>query len=48
LQPGWSRRHSPVFHFFDPRQMHPIDFVMQGLWSETHTNPLGLTYQQMD
>ncbi len=40
----WSRRHLPVFHFFDPRQLHLIDFIMQGLWNETMTNPLGHTY----
>ena len=40
----WSRRHLPVFHFFDPRQHHLIDFIMQGLWNETMTNPLGHTY----
>jgi hypothetical protein len=40
----WSRRHLPVFYFFDPRQTHLIDFIMQGLWNETQTNPLGQTY----
>jgi hypothetical protein len=40
----WSRRHLPVFHFFDPRETHLIDFIMQGLWNETQTNPLGQTY----
>ena len=40
----WSRRHLPVFYFFDPREPHLIDFIMQGLWNETQTNPLGQTY----
>jgi hypothetical protein len=40
----WSRRHLPVFYFFDPRETHLLDFVMQGLWNETQTNPLGQTY----
>ena len=40
----WSRRHLPVFYFLDPRNLHLIDFVMQGLWNETQTNPLGQTY----
>ena len=40
----WSRRHLPVFYFFDPRATHLLDFIMQGLWNETQTNPLGQTY----
>ena len=40
----WSRRHLPVFYFFDPREPRLIDFIMQGLWNETQTNPLGQTY----
>jgi hypothetical protein len=40
----WSRRHLPVFYFFDPREPHLLDFIMQGLWNETQTNPLGQTY----
>ena len=40
----WSRRHLPVFYFFDPRAPHLIDFLMQGLWNETQTNPLGASY----
>jgi hypothetical protein len=40
----WSRRHLPVFYFFDPRNHHLLDFVMQSLWNETQTNPLGQTY----
>ena len=40
----WSRRHLPVFYFLDPRAPHLIDFMMQGLWNETQTNPLGATY----
>ena len=34
----------PVFYFLDPRNLHLIDFIMQGLWNETQTNPLGQTY----
>jgi hypothetical protein len=40
----WSRRHMGVFHFLNFRNPHLIDFVMQGLWNETQTNPLGQTY----
>ena len=40
----WSRRHMGVFHFLNFRRPHLIDFIMQGLWNETQTNPLGQTY----
>jgi len=40
----WSRRHLPVFYFFDPRNFHFLDFLMQSWWNETQTNPLGHTY----
>lgn len=40
----WSRRHLPVFYFLDPRDFHFLDFLMQSLWNETQTNPLGHTY----
>ncbi|HEV8389253.1 MAG TPA: catalase family protein [Dongiaceae bacterium] len=43
----WSRRHLPVFYFFDwtaPGGMHLLDFLMQGLWNETQYNPLGHTF----
>jgi len=40
----WSRRHLPVFYFFDPSGptgTHMLDLMMQGLWNETQYNPLG-------
>lgn len=40
----WSRRHLPVFYFLDPRNPHVLDMLMQSLWNETQTNPLGATY----
>ena len=40
----WSRRHLPVFHFLDPRDHHLLDMLMQSLWNETQTNPLGATF----
>ena len=40
----WSRRHLPVFHFLDPRNHHLLDVLMQSLWNETQTNPLGATF----
>ena len=40
----WSRRHLPAFHFLDPRNSHVLDMLMQSLWNETQTNPLGATF----
>jgi len=40
----WSRRHLPAFYFLNPRSLHILDMMMQGLWNETQTNPLGATY----
>jgi hypothetical protein len=40
----WSRRHMPIWYFLDPRNSHILDMLMQGLWNETQTNPLGATF----
>ena len=40
----WSRRHLGAFYFLDPRDPHVLDMLMQALWSQTQTNPLGATY----
>ena len=40
----WSRRHLPLFYFVNLRQPHLLDMLMQSLWNETQTNPLGATY----
>ncbi len=40
----WSRRHMPTWYFLDPRQPHLLDMLMQSLWNETQTNPLGATF----
>lgn len=40
----WSRRHLPIFYFLDPRNPHLLDMLMQSLWNETQTNPLGATF----
>jgi hypothetical protein len=40
----WSFRAMPVFYFLDPFDTHLLDFVMQGLWNETLSNPLGTRY----
>ena len=41
----WSRRHLPAFYFWDFRRgTHILDMLMQALWNETQTNPLGATF----
>jgi hypothetical protein len=40
----WSKRHLPIWYFLDPRDSHILDFLMQALWNETQTNPLGHHY----
>jgi hypothetical protein len=40
----WSRRHLPSFYFLDFRAPHLLDMLMQSLWNETQTNPLGATF----
>ncbi len=40
----WSLREMPVFYFLDPRAPHILDFLMQALWNETQSNPLGQHY----
>jgi hypothetical protein len=41
----WSRRHLPAFYFMDFRRgTHFRDMLMQSLWNETQTNPLGATF----
>jgi len=40
----WSRRHLPAFYFLDFHGTHLLDMLMQGLWNETQTNPLGATF----
>ncbi|WP_397453306.1 catalase family protein [Pseudomonas sp. NA-150] len=40
----WSKRHMPLFYFFDPSGptgTHVLDLLMQSLWNETQYNPLG-------
>jgi hypothetical protein len=33
-----------AWYFFDFRQTHLLDMLMQSLWNETQTNPLGATF----
>jgi hypothetical protein len=40
----WSRRHMPTWYFLNPREPHILDMLMQSLWNETQTNPLGATF----
>ena len=40
----WSRRHMPIWYFFNFREPHILDAAMQALWNETQTNPLAATY----
>ncbi|HEX2677816.1 MAG TPA: catalase family protein [Polyangiales bacterium] len=39
-----SLRRTPLYYFFDPRQTHILDFLMQSLWNETQTSPLECQY----
>ncbi|MGI9304568.1 MAG: catalase family protein [Gammaproteobacteria bacterium] len=40
----WSLRDMALYYFFDPRDSHVLDFLMQSLWNETQYNPLGQRY----
>ena len=40
----WSKRHLGLFYFLDPRASHIRELIMQGLWSQTLTNPLAHAY----
>jgi hypothetical protein len=40
----WSRRHMPTWYFVNFTEPHLLDMLMQSLWNETQTNPLGATY----
>jgi hypothetical protein len=37
-------KRTPLYYFFDPRQSHVLDFLMQSLWNETQTSPLECRY----
>ena len=40
----WIVKGTPFFYFVDPRDTHLLDMLMQGLWNQTQTNPLGQRY----
>ncbi len=40
----WSTLSEALWYFLNPKDLHLIDFLMQGLWNETQYNPLGQRY----
>jgi hypothetical protein len=40
----WIVKGTPFFYFIDPKDTHLLDMLMQGLWNQTQTNPLGQRY----
>ena len=40
----WSTIDEPLWYFLNPKDLHLLDFAMQGLWNETQYNPLGHRY----
>jgi hypothetical protein len=36
----WSLKNAQVFYFFNPRDSHILDTIMQLLWTKTQTSPL--------
>ena len=36
----WSLKNAQVFYFFNPRDSHMLDSLMQLLWTKTQTSPL--------
>ena len=40
----WSLVDMPIYYFTNPFDSHFLDFIMQALWNETMTNPLGHRY----
>lgn len=40
----WSTIDEALWYFFNPKESHFHDFIMQGLWNETQYNPLGHCY----
>ncbi|HLZ31532.1 MAG TPA: catalase family protein [Chloroflexota bacterium] len=36
----WSLKNAQVFYFFNPKDHHILDTIMQLLWTKTQTNPL--------
>ena len=40
----WSTIDEPLWYFLNPKDLHLVDFLMQGLWNQTQYNPLGHRY----
>lgn len=40
----WSTIDEPLWYFLNPKDLHLLDMLMQGLWNETQYNPLGHRY----
>lgn len=40
----WSLKNAAIFYFFDFRESHVLDAVMQFLWTRTQTSPLECDY----
>ncbi len=40
----WSLVDMPLYYFINPKDTHLLDGLMQALWNETQTNPLGQRY----
>jgi hypothetical protein len=40
----WSRRNAAIFYFYNLRQPHVLDSIMQFLWTKTQSSPLESEY----
>jgi hypothetical protein len=40
----WSLKNAAIFYFFNLREPHVLDSIMQGLWTQTKTSPLESEY----
>jgi hypothetical protein len=40
----WSLKNAAFFYFFNFKESHVLDAIMQGLWTETQTSPLEVQY----
>lgn len=40
----WSYVNAPVFYFFNPRDSHVLDSIMNSLWTRTQSSPLECDY----
>jgi len=40
----WSYQNAPIFYFFNLRESHVLDSIMNSLWTKTQTSPLESQY----